>query len=56
MSISVEMTKIRMDFRLGIVALAFLFDFEGLVARSNGAGSLSPGNQIKDADMFCGAR
>ena len=50
------MTEIRIDFRLGIVALGFLFDFEGLIAGSNGASSLGPGNQIRDADMFCGAR
>jgi len=47
------MTELNIDFRLGIVALGFLFNFEGLVARSNGASSVGLGNQIRDADMFC---
>lgn len=50
------MTEIIIDFRLGIVSLGFLLDFEVLVARSNGAGSLGLGNQIRDANMFYGVR
>ena len=32
-----EMTRSNLDFRLGIVALGFLIDFFGFVARSDGS-------------------
>ena len=38
------MNELKLDLRLGIVALGFSLVFEGFVARSNGAGGLSPGN------------
>ena len=41
------MTESNMDYRLGIVALGFLFDFEGFVAGSNGAASFGLRNQVR---------
>ena len=51
-----EVTELNIDFRLGIVALGILFDFEGLIAGSNGASSLGPGNQVRFTNMFYGER
>jgi len=50
------MIELNMDFRLGIVALGFLVDFEGFVAGSNGAGSFGSKKSSQNCRVFCGAR
>ena len=50
------MTESNMDFRLGIVALWFLVDFEGFVARSNVAGSFGSGKSSQNCRVFYGVR
>ena len=45
-----------MDFRIGIVALGFLIDFDGFVDESNGAGNFGLGKSSQECRVFCGAR
>jgi len=50
------MTEMNLDFRLGIVALGFLVDFDGFIAGSNGAGIFGSGKSSQECRVFCGAR
>jgi len=45
-----------MYFRLGIVALGILVDFDGFVAGSNGAGSFGSRKSTQKCRVFYGAR
>jgi len=47
------MTKLNMDFRLVIVAIGFLVDFECFVAGSNGVGSFGFEKSSQNCRVFC---
>ena len=50
------MTESNMDFRLGIVSLGFLVDFDGFFVGSSGAGNFGSGKSNQNCRVFYGAR